>query len=398
MHFITLKHFYMRRISTFLFLSLLVFDAYSQITQPRTATIVTQTDQNAPVDFTPVNAASLQAAVEANDGATANVILTNTGATQTSQFLILRGFNFLIPPEDVEVTNITVSIIGNASFLNAVRVDELRLIEWTGTPGQLPFNPIGTAIQDQGVFPPTQGIITLGGPVSSFGSPTLEPALVNSPNFGIALQLENFTLPPQGINNVLGAINQIVVSLTFQPSEVPPLPVEFISFDARKADYGVQLTWKVGTEINVDRYEIERSTDGVNFKKIGTVNATQNSNYSFTDLQPINGVSYYRVRNIDIDGAFKYTTVLKYKNGLSEMLFKAFPTTTRGLVTFQHPSVAGNALIIISSLEGRTLRSITPMHGSLSTPIDLSAYSSGTYLLRYQGENGHSETFRIIKK
>lgn len=389
----------MRRIFTFLFLSLLVFDAFSQITQQRTATIVTQTDQNAPRDFTPVNAASLQAAVEAADGATANVILTNTGATQNSQVLILRGFNFLIPPEDIEITNITVSITGNASFPNAIRVGLLRLIEWTGAPGQFPYNNIGTAIQDQGVFPPTQGIITLGGALTSFGSPTLEPILVNSPNFGIALQLENFTPGgPQGIDNVLASINQIVVSLTFQPSEVPPLPVEFISFDTRKADNGVQLTWKVGTEINVDRYEIERSTDGVNFKKIGTVNATQNSSYSFTDLQPINGVSYYRVRNVDIDGAFKYTTVLKYKNGLSEMLFKAFPTTTRGLVTFQHPSVAGNALIIISSLEGRTLRSITPMHGSLSTPIDLSAYSSGTYLLRYQGENGHSETFRIIKK
>lgn len=176
------------------------------------------------------------------------------------------------------------------------------------------------------------------------------------------------------------------------------LPVEFISFDVSKADNGVQLSWKVGVEVNVKHYEVERSTDGVIYKKIGTVNATQNSSYNFTDLQPVNGVAYYRVRNVDQDGAFKYTTVVKYKNELSSSSFKAFPTTTRGLVTFQHPSVAGKALITINNLEGRTLRSIAPASGSFSTSIDLSAYPTGTYLLRYQGENGHSETFRIIKQ
>ncbi|ANE50588.1 cadherin-like domain-containing protein [Flavisolibacter tropicus] len=176
------------------------------------------------------------------------------------------------------------------------------------------------------------------------------------------------------------------------------LPVEFISLEANKAFKGVQLTWKVGTEINVVHYEVERSTDGNNYKKIGTVAATQNNIYSFTDLQPVNGLAYYRVRNVDLDGAFKYTTVVKYKNESSVSLYKAFPTTTSTQVTLQHPQVAGKAIITLSSLEGKALRSTIPSQGSVSTQIDLSAYPSGMYLLQFLGENGRSESFRVFKQ
>jgi hypothetical protein len=176
------------------------------------------------------------------------------------------------------------------------------------------------------------------------------------------------------------------------------LPVEFISFDAKKSGSGVLLTWSVGTEVNVDRYEVERSNDGAKFTKIGSLLATHNSSYSFTDLQPLTGTSYYRVRNVDHDGQFKYTIVLKYQNGNAIGLFKAFPTVTQGMVTFQHPSAREHAVITITSLEGKTLRSIIPAHGSISTPIDFSALPAGTYLLRYQGESSQPETFKILKQ
>ncbi|ANE50589.1 Ig-like domain-containing protein [Flavisolibacter tropicus] len=198
-------------------------------------------------------------------------------------------------------------------------------------------------------------------------------------------------------NNSNPPLSSSIATVTLNYPE-RALPVEFISFDARQTDKGVQLHWEVGTEVNVNHYDVERSTDGVNYKVIGSENATQNSSYNYTDLQPVNGVAYYRIRNVDQDGSFKYSTVVKFKNGLSTALFKAFPTTTKGLVTLQHPSVTGNAWIIISNMDGKTLRSFIPANGSVSTPIDLSNYPSGTYMLRYQGVNGHSETFRIIKQ
>ncbi|HYH15174.1 MAG TPA: T9SS type A sorting domain-containing protein [Flavisolibacter sp.] len=180
--------------------------------------------------------------------------------------------------------------------------------------------------------------------------------------------------------------------------QAPPLPVDFISFDAKKAENGVLLTWNVGTEINVERYDIERSTDGNTFEKIGAITATQNSTYNFTDQQPLSGTSYYRVRNVDFDGQYAYTTVLRYSNGQADKLFNAFPTLTRDKVTLKHPSVTGQSLITITNLEGRTIRSLTPARGSMSTLVDFSILPSGTYLLRFQGENGQSEIFRIVKQ
>lgn len=176
------------------------------------------------------------------------------------------------------------------------------------------------------------------------------------------------------------------------------LPVEFISFNARKAGNGVLLSWTVGTEINVERYEIERSTDGANFITIGTIPATQSSSYSFTDLKPVMGTAYYRVRNVDIDGAYAYTAVLKYTNGHAETVLKAFPTSTKGFVTLQHPSVTGRAIVSIITQEGKLIRTLTLPRGSIATPVDLSTYPAGTYLLRYLDENGQTETFRIIKQ
>lgn len=178
----------------------------------------------------------------------------------------------------------------------------------------------------------------------------------------------------------------------------PPLPVEFISFNAKKADNGVQLLWTVGTEINVDRYEIERSSDGVNFAKIGSTPAISSSSYSFTDSKPLAGVAYYRVRNVDHDGQYAYTPVLKYNNGQVSGLTKVFPTLTKGLVTFQHPSVTGKATITILTQEGKTLRTLTLSRGTIATPVDLSTYPSGTYLLRFVAENSATETFRIFKQ
>ncbi|HYH16210.1 MAG TPA: T9SS type A sorting domain-containing protein, partial [Flavisolibacter sp.] len=63
-----------------------------------------------------------------------------------------------------------------------------------------------------------------------------------------------------------------------------------------------------------------------------------------------------------------------------------------------HPSVTGKATISVHTLEGRSVRSISPSPGSISTPVDLSTLPAGTYLLKYQSESGSSETFRILKQ
>jgi hypothetical protein len=361
--------------------------------QTRFSGRVEQTNQNNRHNFS-ASVGTLTNAVAVNETPTSITInagpFGTTGSTNRSQFLILSQLGFTIP-ENAIIGSITVNVVGRASLANTLAIGTIGI--GTRTNSQT-YNPLGsgtsTGVENNGgYFSTTEGTISVEVPLSTFGT-SLTPAQVNDPNFAVVLQLQNYVS-----SNANAFIDQISITISYL---LEILPVEFISFDAKKVDNGVQLTWKVGVEVDVDRYEVERSTNGAHFTKIGYMPATQSSSYSFTDLKPLTGTAYYRVRNVDRDGQFKYTTVVKYSNNTSDLQYKAFPTTTKGQVTFQHPSATGKAAISVHTLEGRTVRSVTPAQGSISTPVDLSTLPSGTYLLQYQGENGRSEAFRIIKQ
>ena len=84
------------------------------------------------------------------------------------------------------------------------------------------------------------------------------------------------------------------------------LPVELVRFIVSADDDFVALEWTTASEENFDYFSIERSEDGEGFYEIGTVAGHGDSqtpiNYSFEDIDPIFGISYYRLNAIDYDG------------------------------------------------------------------------------------------------
>ena len=89
------------------------------------------------------------------------------------------------------------------------------------------------------------------------------------------------------------------------------LPVELISFTANAQEQTVQLVWETASEINNDYFEVRRSVDGINFKKIGEVAGNGNTveviRYEFVDQLPVSGISYYQLKQVDFDGAFEHS-------------------------------------------------------------------------------------------
>lgn len=105
------------------------------------------------------------------------------------------------------------------------------------------------------------------------------------------------------------------------------LPVTFIDFTAKEKSSNVLLEWSTAQEINSDRFEIQRSGDGVTYETIGQVAAAGNSSlrrdYSFTDYTTVGGVYYYRIRQVDIDARFLFSNVLSIRlknNRLARLL------------------------------------------------------------------------------
>jgi len=175
------------------------------------------------------------------------------------------------------------------------------------------------------------------------------------------------------------------------------LPVKFSGLDARMANNTVSLNWKVGTENNVNGYEIEKSADGNNYSKIGFVNAIGQSDYAFVDSKP-GSISYYRIKSVDVNGRYTYSTVALVKAGKSIIVLKAFPSPFAKSLSIQHPTAIGSSLITISSEDGRTVKSIVPVAGSQQTDIDLSTAKAGMYLIRFSDGNGGNETLKVLKQ
>lgn len=123
--------------------------------------------------------------------------------------------------------------------------------------------------------------------------------------------------------------NTYVLTGTEVPCSSGPLPVTLVSFTARSVGRGVLVEWTVGSELGSDRYEVERSADGLLFALVGTVPARGASDYSYTD-KASPGAVYYRLRSVDTDGSAAYSPVvalagaalarLSYYNELGQVL------------------------------------------------------------------------------
>ena len=101
-----------------------------------------------------------------------------------------------------------------------------------------------------------------------------------------------------------------------QPLSSPlPLPVTYTSVKAWQQNDNISIAWNVENELNIKQYEIEKSTDGINFNKVATVTAVggnvSSAQYNWVDEDLINGEDYYRICSIGNNGSLKYSEVVK---------------------------------------------------------------------------------------
>jgi hypothetical protein len=103
------------------------------------------------------------------------------------------------------------------------------------------------------------------------------------------------------------------------------LPVELLYFNADKAScHQNMLTWSTVTETNNHHFDVESSSDGINFVKIkeiqGAINSMNIISYSYLDPSPTNGLNYYRLKQVDMNGMHKYSDIVSVDNSCIEHL------------------------------------------------------------------------------
>jgi|GEM_PF-1445399 len=167
------------------------------------------------------------------------------------------------------------------------------------------------------------------------------------------------------------------------------LPLTWISFNAKAVNRNVALDWRTASEINTDHFDIERSNDGVHFSKIGTVASSQNSaaesDYTFTDDNPINGISYYRLKQVDKDGHFTYSIIISVKMN-TQLSVQIMGNPVHQNLHLQISATNGKPIPAwITDAAGRRYKTFTVAEGSKQ--INIEDLSSGVYYLMYQSGN-----------
>lgn len=184
-----------------------------------------------------------------------------------------------------------------------------------------------------------------------------------------------------------------------------PLPITLYEIRAAKKTGGIEVSWKVAAESNMVKYEVERSTDGRNFTKIGEVasqNSTQAITYSFLDVNPNNAVNFYRLRLIDLDGSRKYSTIVRVD----------ISGTNTGISIYPNPVLEKQVTVQLNNLSRGTYQlafynsmgqiifhqSITHEGGSVNKYITLpSTVPSGTYSVQIKNEKTLFSQMMIIR-
>src|SRR5690606_27584493 len=117
--------------------------------------------------------------------------------------------------------------------------------------------------------------------------------------------------------------------------DLNPLRVNLVSFTANRLnETSVRHNWRTAGEENNDRFEIERSTDGINFITVGEVagNGTTNTplSYLFEDrnANALTPVLYYRLKQVDYNGAFEYSPIARVANTIAVVDMKAWYNQT----------------------------------------------------------------------
>ena len=145
-----------------------------------------------------------------------------------------------------------------------------------------------------------------------------------------------------------------------------PLPIELLSFDANSNQQVVDLNWSTASETNSDYYTIEKTRDGYNFETVVTMDAAGNSNallhYATKDNSPYQGISYYRLKQTDFNGAFTYSDLQMVDfNSNQAFSFEIYPNPADGSIF----NIAFNSgfneeiLIVVRDMMGRECYSKT---------------------------------------
>jgi len=185
---------------------------------------------------------------------------------------------------------------------------------------------------------------------------------------------ESFTANGTGTTVLLNGLVEICYFST--------LPVNLLTFSGEQHSNYNLLKWQTSNEYDLLRFEVERSTDGVSFSKVGEViasNSTSGNSYEFRDFSIVTNTKYYyRIQILNLDGSRKFSPIVPvYARGRQEIVF-VYPNPVSDKITIS--SSIPLQKIELTDITGKVFYRSENIN--LSNPIQVKHWPSGTYFIK----------------
>jgi hypothetical protein len=180
------------------------------------------------------------------------------------------------------------------------------------------------------------------------------------------------------------------------------LPITLLNFTAEKNGKSVLLKWTTASETNNDYFELEKSTDAINFRVVAKIKgagySSQLVDYSHEDSNPFTGISYYRLKQVDYDGTFSYSEIKAINfddSGREQVQF--FPNPTKGVVNITNLNANRDYVINVYDAVGKLMFSKNTRNNNIFT-FSAQELASGLYTLQILSENQTVLVEKFVKE
>lgn len=191
---------------------------------------------------------------------------------------------------------------------------------------------------------------------------------------------------------------------TLGTSLIDALPVKLKDFYALNRRQDVLLNWSTENESQNAGFQVYRSADGKEFQDIGFVKGSGNSNvkntYAFSDLNPLKGISYYRLKQIDIPGETTYSKTLFVNRSSSEAKIRLLgnPVSTTATILVNGVDIEGSTITVTDRSGRPVLQKNAGRLTSGKIDLDLTGKSAGVYLITIRSTDKLLFSQRVVKQ
>ena len=248
---------------------------------------------------------------------------------------------------------------------------------------------------------------------------SMQSLIVNYPsinNSTATTSVTDITPPQTGVYyfgfHAYSALNQDMLFLDdISVTQTPTVPIVLSAFSGRRIGLANDLWWTTASEANNRGFELQRSADGKQFSSVTFVNtratggnSTQPLAYGYTDKEPLPGITYYRLKQVNNDGSIGLSNIIAIKGSTANdiVLSSVYPNPANSLVNVSlYAPTSQQASIVITNVLGRPVmvKPVNLVMGQQVFTLNIADVPAGIYMVKAMCERGcRTSIFKLIKE